>query len=74
MPYHGGMVVIYGKDTCPYTHAARDHYAATGVAFEYVNVKKDAGQLEKMLAFTGGRRSVPVIVDDGNVTVGFGGT
>jgi glutaredoxin 3 len=68
------MVVIYGKDTCPYTHAARDHYAATGVAFEYVNVKKDAAQLEKMLAFTGGRRSVPVIVDDGNVTVGFGGT
>jgi len=27
-----------------------------------------------MLEFTKGRRAVPVIVDDGEVTVGFGGT
>jgi len=74
MPYHGGMVVIYGKDTCPYTNAARDHYAATGLPFEYVNVKKDAAQLQKMLTLSGGRRSVPVIVEDGMVTIGFGGS
>ena len=74
MPYHKDMVVIYGKDTCPYTNAARDHYAGTGVEVEYVNVKKDAAQLEKMLALSDGRRSVPVIVDEGQVTIGFGGT
>ena len=74
MPYHKGMVVIYGKDTCPYTNAARDHYSESGVPFEYVNVKKDAAQLQKMLALSGGRRSVPVIVDEGKVTIGFGGT
>jgi len=68
------MVVIYGKDTCPYTNAARDHYTSSGVAFEYVNVKKDQAQLERMLSYSGGRRSVPVIVEDGKVTVGFGGT
>jgi len=68
------MVVIYGKDTCPYTNAARDHYAATGLPFAYVNVKKDAAQLEKMLTLSGGRRSVPVIVEDGKVTIGFGGS
>jgi len=27
-----------------------------------------------MLEFSKGRRAVPVIVDDGKVTVGFGGT
>jgi len=27
-----------------------------------------------MLEFTGGRRQVPVIVEDGRVTVGHGGT
>lgn len=74
MPYDRGMVVIYGKDTCPYTNAARDHYAESGVPFEYVNVKKDPAQLERMLGFSGGRRSVPVIVEDGKVTIGFGGT
>ncbi len=34
-------VIIYGKDSCPYTLAARDDYRDRGVPFRYVNVKKD---------------------------------
>jgi glutaredoxin 3 len=69
------MVTIYGKDTCPYTQAARDDYSKRGVGFEYINVKKHADQLTRMLTFSKGRRVVPVIVDgEGNVTIGFGGT
>ncbi len=68
------MVVIYGKDTCPYTTAAREDYLRRGVIFEYINVKKNAADLERMLQFSGGRRAVPVIVEDGAVTIGFGGT
>jgi glutaredoxin 3 len=69
------MVTIYGKDSCPYTKAARDDHAQRGVPFTYVNVKKDPAALARMLAHTNGRRAVPVIVDDtGQVTVGFGGT
>lgn len=41
---------------------------------QYVNVKKDAAGLQRMLELTGGKRRVPVIVVDGKVTVGFGGT
>jgi glutaredoxin len=37
-------------------------------------VKKDEARLNDMLAVTKGRREVPVIVDDGKVTIGFGGT
>jgi glutaredoxin 3 len=44
------------------------------VAFEYLNVKKDAEAMKRMLAFTRGEREVPVIVEDGRVTIGFGGT
>ena len=44
------------------------------MAFEYLNVKKNAAALERMLGFTNGRRAVPVIVDDDQVTIGFGGT
>jgi glutaredoxin 3 len=54
--------------------AAREDYARRQVPFEYVNVKKDAAALERMLEYSGGRRSVPVIVENGRVTVGFGGT
>ena len=68
------MVTIFGKDSCPYTQAARDDYAARGVAFEYVNVRKDPSGLERMLAHSKGRRDVPVIVEDDRVTIGFGGS
>jgi glutaredoxin 3 len=37
-------------------------------------VKKDAKALTKMLEHSRGRRAVPVIVEDGKVTIGFGGT
>lgn len=69
------MVTIFGKDTCPYTQAALDDHRRRGVAFEYVNVKKAAADLERMLKANGGQRRVPTIVgEDGTVTVGFGGT
>jgi glutaredoxin 3 len=68
------MVVIFGKDSCPYTQAARDDFAKRGVAVDYVNVKKNAADLQRMLEYSGGRRAVPVIVEEGRVTIGFGGT
>lgn len=69
------MVTIFGKDTCPYTQAALEDHRRRGVAVAYVNVKKNAADLDRMLKLSGGQRRVPVIVaDDGNVTIGFGGT
>lgn len=68
------MVQIFGKDTCPYTNAARDHYAKLAVPLAYFNVKKHPEELKRMLAFSQGKREVPVIVEDGKVTIGFGGT
>lgn len=67
-------VIIYGKDNCPYTAEARRDYERRGVDVEYINVKCDAAALERMMALTSGDRRVPVIVDAGRVTVGFGGT
>jgi glutaredoxin len=67
-------VQIYGKDSCPYTTAARDDFEARGYRVEYLNVKKNAASLERMLVLSRGRRAVPVIVENGQVTVGFGGT
>jgi glutaredoxin 3 len=68
------MVTIFGKDTCPYTLAAREDYERRGIAVSYINVKKEKAELERMLAFSKGRRAVPVIVDGDSVTIGFGGT
>jgi glutaredoxin len=37
-------------------------------------VKKDQARLEEMLKLSVGRRQVPVVVDDGKVQVGYGGS
>ena len=37
-------------------------------------MKKNAADLERMLAYTKGGRNVPVIVEDGKVTIGYGGS
>lgn len=69
------MVLIFGKNGCPYTQAARDDYAARKIEARYINVKKDPAELERMLTFSKGARRVPVIVEEGGkVTIGFGGT
>jgi glutaredoxin 3 len=68
------MVLIFGKDSCPYTEAAREAYARKKVPFQYINVKKNRADLDRMLQYSDGERSVPVIVDNGQVTIGFGGT
>jgi hypothetical protein len=41
---------------------------------DYRNVKKSSKLLDEMLAHTKGGRRVPVIVEEGTVTVGYGGT
>lgn len=68
------MVVIFGKEHCPYTTAAISDYKERGVEVEYVDVKKSRADMDRMLSFSGGHRRVPVIVDEGKVTIGFGGT
>ena len=73
-PAMDDKVLIFGKDGCPYTQAARDDYAKRGKAVTYINVKKDPAYLKRMLEHSSGRRCVPVIVEGDHVTVGFGGT
>ena len=67
-------ILIFGKDNCPYTTAAREDYAKKGYAVHYVNVKQDASGMADMLKYSKGRKDVPVIVDGPKVTIGFGGT
>jgi hypothetical protein len=41
---------------------------------DYVNVKAGREALDRMLMLSKGRRSVPVIVEDGEIKVGYGGS
>jgi glutaredoxin 3 len=67
-------VQIFGQDLCPYTAEARKDFSRRKIPFDYINVLEDPDGLQRMLKITRGRRKIPVIVDAGNVTIGFGGS
>ena len=54
--------------------AAREAFAAKNYQVQYHNVQNDQALLDEMLALTKGRRSVPVILEGGKLTIGYGGT
>jgi len=67
-------VMIYGKDGCPYTGAAKADYDKRGYLVQYFNAQQDPQRLRELLVYSKGQRKVPVIVEDGRVTIGFGGS
>lgn len=66
-------VTIYTKEGCPYCAAAKQHYAEQGIDFKEIDIYESPAVKEEVLRLTGGKRIVPVIVEDGKVTTGFGG-
>ena len=67
-------VLIFGHDLCPYTSRAREDFSRRKIPFEYINVLQDDDRLQRMLKHSNGRRQIPVIVEAGKVTIGFGGS
>ena len=53
---------------------AREAYSAEGREVDYRDVKADRSLLDEMLRHSKGRRDVPVILDGGKVTIGYGGS
>lgn len=64
-------IVIYGRAGCPFTDKAISAY---GKRAKYFDVQSDSQKLQEMLKLSDGVRKVPVIVEGGNVTIGYGGT
>lgn len=66
-------LIIYTKPGCPYCAAAKKHYTEQGAAYTEIDVFDTPGAKEKVLELSDGQSIVPLIVDNGEVTVGFGG-
>ena len=66
-------VIIYTKTGCPYCAAAKKHYTDTGIPFTEINVTEKPEEKDNVLKLSGGKRIVPVIVEKGEVKLGFGG-
>jgi len=66
-------VKMYTKPGCPYCAAAKEHYTGKGIAFDEINVVGNPKAQKELLKLSNGQRMVPVVVDKGKVTVGWGG-
>jgi len=49
-------------------------FGKRGYRVDYLNVTKDAAAMQRFLELSGGERRVPLLHEEGRVTVGFGGT
>jgi len=67
-------VTIYTKPGCPYCAAAKQHYNNEGIEFTEYDVKSDESIAAKAEELAKGSKVVPVIVEDGEVKLGFGGS
>ncbi len=49
-------------------------FGKRGAKVEFLDVKKDAAAMKRFLELSGGDRRVPLIDEEGAITIGFGGT
>lgn len=67
-------VELYSTRGCPYSASAREDLEWRGVDFVEYDVEEDREAYERMLEFSGGKRTVPVTVERGKpVQVGYKG-
>jgi len=60
-------VELYGSSSCPYTRELREHLQWEQRDFVEYDVEADDAALRRMIALTGGQRTVPVLVEEGRV-------
>jgi mycoredoxin len=60
-------IELFGTSTCPYTAELREQLMWDGRDFIEYDVEIDPAALARMLELTGGQRTVPVLVEDGQV-------
>lgn len=66
-------VTIYTKPGCPYCAAAKKDMEGKGIAYQEYDVTSSDSVRQEAVRLAGVAK-VPVIVEDGEVRVGFGGS
>ena len=68
-------VIIYTHPDCAFSSAAKMDYRKRQVPYTDIDLSKEQDKVADLLKLTNGERVTPVIVENGQVTIGFkGGT
>ena len=65
--------IIYTHPDCAFSGAAKMDYRQRGIPFVEIDVSKEKDKVDDLLSLTGGERVTPVIVENGEATIGFKG-
>ena len=63
-------VVIYSTSTCPYCKRAKEYLSRKGISYTDIDVAQDKEKAKEMTQKSG-QMSVPVIIIDDEIVVGF---
>ena len=63
-------VVIYSTPTCPYCKRAKEYLSRKGISYTDIDVAQDKEKAKEMTQKSG-QMSVPVIIIDDEIVVGF---
>ena len=66
-------IVIYTHPDCSFSSAAKMDYRRSKTAYTEIDLAKQPDMIPALLELTAGERVTPVIVQDGNVTIGYKG-
>ena len=58
---------LFGTLSCPYTQEVREWLEWKGYEYVEYDVEADAAALARMVAISGGQRTVPILAEDGDV-------
>ena len=68
-------VTLYTHPDCAFSAAAKMDYRSRNIDYHEVDVSREPDKIPDLLQLTGGERLTPVIVENGQVIIGFkGGT
>lgn len=64
------QIIVYGTTWCPDCVRSKKYLDQQGVAYQWVDIERDAAARERVMRLNGGMRSVPTIIfPDGSILV-----
>lgn len=66
-------IVLYTHPDCSFSDALKDELSQAGTEFQEIDLARNPEKWTELEELTGGERITPVLVENGNVAVGFHG-
>ena len=66
-------IIVYTHPDCAFSAAAKMDFRRRNVEFLEVDVSQQPDKIPDLLQLTSGERVTPVVVENGQVTIGFKG-